>query len=367
MSDVDPGSPAVASIRIRPELRAAQVKRAALMTPATTLYFDEKYDLGHSSLSSAFVKVNFLQALRFLALSDASILEVPEPLWLRFLPKNIVLAACWKASGIVRRRERLIVTYAIENNALKDLLSPRKRIPGFVLRLAEFCVGLLVRCIIDRIAYGSSAAASLYESLPGVRTIPSALIQELPAAASTHIDSQPVDQRVALFVGELDRRKGVVHLMSAWPAVEQALPSARLVIVGSGRLTKEVQTWCQLKPTSRIFAGFVEHEELPKLLNTSTVLLAPSCRDGRWREQIGLPIVEALAAGLTVVTTDETGLAKWLAEHGHFVIRSGEVARELAVVAEKALRSPLRKNEVRNSLPEVAGRIRADSWLHAHP
>lgn len=354
------------SIRIRPELRAAQVKRAALMTPATTLYFDEKYDLGQTALSSSFRKVNFTQALKFLASSDASTLEVPEPLWLRFLPKNIVLISCWKAFGVLRGRKRTTVTYAIENNELNNLLSPRKRLPNSVLRLAERGLGFLVRRLIDRIAYGSSAAASLYESLGGVDTIPSALIEELPAPAATDNEPQPSGRQEALFIGELDNRKGIAHLMLAWPKVEQALPSARLTIAGSGRLSQEVEAWCQLRPTSRVYAGFVQHEATPALLNASTVLLAPSCRDGRWREQIGLPIVEALAAGLTVVTTDETGLAQWLAENGHFVISSGEITGDLATASEKALLSPLPNDEVRGSLPSVAGRIRADSWLHAH-
>ncbi|MDT0168127.1 glycosyltransferase family 4 protein [Pseudarthrobacter sp. BRE9] len=365
MPDDDSVSSAMTSIRIRPELRAAQVKRAALMTPATTLYFDEKYDLGQTALSSAFRKVSFVQALKFVAFSDASTLEVPEPLWLRFLPKNIVLVAFWKAFGVLRARKRSTVTYAIENNELNNLLCPHKRLPDFVLRFAEFCLGFLVRSMIDRIAYGSSAAAALYESLPGVKAIRSALIEELPAPAATRIEAQPGGRQEALFIGELDNRKGIAHLMSAWPTVEQGLPSARLTIAGSGRLSEEVETWCQLKPASRVFAGFVQHEALPKLLDASTVLLAPSCRDGRWREQIGLPIVEALAAGLTVVTTDETGLAQWLAGNGHFVISSGEVAGDLAAISEKALRAPLPKDEVRDSLPSVAGRIRADSWLHA--
>lgn len=352
------------SIRIRPELRAAQVERAVNMTPALTLYFDEKYDLGSTILSSAFRKVGLFESMRILCLSNASILEVPEPLWLRFLPKTVALAWAWKISGVIRKQKRMTVTYAIENNDLGHLLSPGRRLPRPLMRLARFTLGRLIRGMIDRIAYGSSASAELYKTLGGVTSISSVVIEELPArlvGAST----DAAESQEALFIGELDRRKGITHLMHVWPKVEESMPKARLTIVGSGVFADEVESWCKSKPDSRAFAGFVQHEELPRLLESSNVLVAPSCRDGRWREQIGLPIVEALAAGLTVVTTEETGLAPWLRGNGHFVIREKDIDFELGAACQRALESPMTRNEVRESLPAVAGRITSDAWLHS--
>lgn len=354
------------SIRIRPELRAAQVERAAFMTPALTLYFGEKYDLGETRLSSDFVKVSFFQALKLIATTRGLVLEVPEPLWLRFLPKTAVLAVVWKASGIVLRQRREVVTYSIENNDLTSLISPRRRPPRLMLKLVGWCLGTLLRLTIDRIAFGSSAAERLYQSLPGVKSIVSRRIEELPTAKFAEgLPFPSATSLRAVFLGELDHRKGIKCVMSAWSSVEKARPGAHITIIGDGRLAHEVEAWCLAQPTSRSFAGFVQHDQVPALLSSAGVLVAPSLREGRWREQIGLPVVEALSMGLTVVSTDETGLAQWLRDHGHSVIPAKDVDNQLAEALIAALDNPLERSEVLRSLPGVAGRIAADAWLHS--
>ncbi|GAB5077193.1 glycosyltransferase family 4 protein [Arthrobacter sp. AD-310] len=354
------------SIRIRPELRAAQVERAAYMTPALTLYFDEKYDLGESPLSSNFIKVNLVQALKVLVRRSGRVLEVPEPLWLRWLPKTVLLALVWKTVGIVLRQERVVVTYSIENNDLASLISPRRPLSRFVLRLIALCLGTLLRVTVDRIAFGSSAAERLYQSLPGVGSISTKLIEELPAAKDGRGNpASPGSSAHAVFLGELDNRKGIEHVMAAWSVVEEARPDAHITIAGNGRLASVVESWCAAKPDSRGYAGFVQHHQVPALLDSKAVLVAPSLREGRWREQIGLPIVEALAAGLTVVTTDETGLAQWLRSHGHTVIAEKDVASQLPQALLTTLNNPLNKTEVLDTLPSVAGRIASDAWLHS--
>lgn len=354
------------SIRIRPELRAAQVERASLMTPALTIYFDEKYDLGTTEISSAFQKMRFTSALAFLFNHRGVVLEVPEPLWLRFLPKTLLLAAVWKISGVLTRRRRIVATYAIENNELANLISPRRALPSLVLRGAGWVVGGVTSLLVDRIAYGSTASRSSYQKLPGMLHLESQIIEELPARRDDFTaDENPPHPR-AMFVGELDHRKGLPELLRAWARVEQAEPSAHLTIVGSGPMTKEAELWAASKPDSRTFAGFVQHQDLPPLIARSTVLVAPSVRDGRWREQIGLPIVEALSAGLTVVTTDETGLATWLRDNGHTVVPLASVRDQLPGSLVEALTNPLDKVTVTQSLPRVAGRISSDQWLHSH-
>ncbi|MHA7170186.1 glycosyltransferase family 4 protein [Arthrobacter bambusae] len=355
------------SIRIRPELRAAQVKRSSLMTPALTLYFDEKYDLGATSLRESFVKVNFLTCAMILAISKATILEVPEPLWLRFAAKNLILISVWKLFGLFRRNRRITVTYAIENNDLAALTSIRDR-PVFVLqRLFRLLAGAAIRASIDRIVFGSYASQELYYSLRGVRSIPNKLIEELPAKALSGHDRGYLrpGANEAIFVGELDDRKGIRDLMEAWPSVESDLPDAIITVVGGGELESKVRQWCEDRPTSRVYLGLVPHEDTLSHLGQASVLIAPSRRAGRWREQIGLPIVEALSLGTTVVTTDETGLATWLLEHGHVVIPEPRLGEILPRAITAALKSPLDRQAVVGVLPSIPGRIMADSWLHA--
>lgn len=350
------------SIRIRPELRAAQVERAGSMQPALTLYFTEKYDLGPTHLPATFQKVTLLQSLRILATTSARVLEVPEPLWMRFLPKNLVLLSTWKVAGALRRRKQKAVTYAIENNDLGSLLAPGRHIPSLVLKIPAFVLGAFIRVFLDRIAFGSTGAKELYHSLPGVSRVEHSAHEELP---SRHTDSASQHRSRVVFVGELDNRKGILDVMASWSAVEAALPCSELTVIGGGQHEEQVSRWCAERPSSRHFLGFLTHEEVKSSLLRADVLLAPSRRSGRWREQIGLPIGEALARGLTIVTTDETGLAHWLAKNGHVVISETTADSNLTGAISDGLKNQLSPAAVQDSLPPVPGRIAADKWLHS--
>jgi glycosyltransferase involved in cell wall biosynthesis len=355
------------SIRIRPELRAEHVIAAPRMTPALTLYFDEKYDLGTTPIPRSFRRVSMFRCLYILVRSDAAVLEVPEPLWLRFAAKNLMLLAVWKISGLVRLRRRVSVTYAIENNDLGRLLWPSGKSYPLIEKCARVGAGALIRLTLDRIAFGSAASRDLYLSFTGVHGVPHNLIEELPGRQdAASFAGYPAKSRArAIFLGVLDDRKGVLELMKAWPAVERAVPDAVVTVVGNGKHAEAVSSWCSELPGSRIFAGFVQNKDVLPLLAESDVVVAPSRRAGRWREQIGLPIIEGLSVGLTVVTTDETGLADWLRERGHVVIPESSVQCDLAAELISALRSPLHREDVLAALPDLPGRIVADAWLHA--
>jgi len=88
-----------------------------------------------------------------------------------------------------------------------------------------------------------------------------------------------------------------------------------------------------------------------------------SQRTTNWREQVGLPIVEALAHGCAVVASDETGLADWLATHGHRCVSPSASEGELADVVVVAIKAERPVDSVLADLPAVDGRSRADAWL----
>ena len=82
-----------------------------------------------------------------------------------------------------------------------------------------------------------------------------------------------------------------------------------------------------------------------------------------WREQVGLPVVEGLAHGCTVVTTTETGLAGWLAAHGHEVLPPGAPDGEVAAAVDRALGRRRPAGDVLADLPAADGRLAADRWM----
>ena len=356
--------PRPASLRVVPELRAVHVERHRRGTPAELLYLRAKYDLAGTPLLPGIEKATLASVLRRFASTEATVLEVPEPLWMRFWPRHVALVAGFRLAGLLRRRPHEVCTYAMENNAVDVLVRGDGRAPAILVPVVAALVGAVARLGLDRICYASPSARDAYARLPFVSRIPSALRLELPEATG---DPRPAEPLRAVFLGVLEERKGIRQLMRAWPRVEQAVPGARLDVVGSGPLAGEVADWAAGSGASRGVLGRLAHADAQAAVADAAVLVAPSVPEGRWIEQIGLPIKEGLAAGATIVTTRQTGLADWLDEHGHHVVEVDDLtalSERLAAAIESALRSPLPRDEVRRSLPDRDGRLAADTWLH---
>jgi glycosyltransferase involved in cell wall biosynthesis len=92
----------------------------------------------------------------------------------------------------------------------------------------------------------------------------------------------------------LERYKGVDHLIEALPAVRQAVPGARLQIIGSGGdLPRLVRLAAQRGVSNSVeFAGFVDDQNLRTAYRNCTLFALPSYSEG-----FGLVFLEAMARG----------------------------------------------------------------------
>ena len=352
------------SIRLIPELRSVHIKRYFETTPAHMLYFTEKYDLVGVTIPPQFHKVDLRSALRLLRGSRATVLEMPEPLWVRFLPLGVAIALTWKLSGLITGRRRILVTYAMENSELENLIGGGRPVPRAAVRMFSLGLGLYITTLLDKIAFATEGSRRLYLSIPFVRSVEHRLFEELPSDAS--LQTTTPDPSHCIFVGVLEERKGVQQLLDAWVEVERLHPEATLTIVGPGPLAARVESWAAHNPTRRSYLGQLPRDEVQAEIARASVLVAPSMPDGRWREQVGLPIKEGLSHGATIVTTDQTGLAPWLANNGHTVVPASKVGELLPDAIVAALASPLARQDVLATLPTIEGRYQSDSWMHAY-
>lgn len=110
-----------------------------------------------------------------------------------------------------------------------------------------------------------------------------------------------------LFVGRFEEpRKGFGVLLAAFAAVQQALPDARLLVVGqgdAGAVASELQA-ADLREVH--FLGLASAEMLPRYYRTADVLCAPSTG----QESFGVILVEAMSSGCPVVASDIEGYAR---------------------------------------------------------
>src|SRR5919204_3422725 len=115
------------------------------------------------------------------------------------------------------------------------------------------------------------------------------------------------DGRVnVLFVGRLEKRKGLRFLLRAWPLVRERFPEARLIVVGEGRPLEGYRRFAASQGWSEsdvYFAGYAPAEELPRYYQAADVFCAPSTG----QESFGIVLLEAMAAGIPIVASDIPG------------------------------------------------------------
>jgi glycosyltransferase involved in cell wall biosynthesis len=110
----------------------------------------------------------------------------------------------------------------------------------------------------------------------------------------------PKDRKIILFTGRLRYYKGLQYLVEAMPTVSQ---DARLVIVGIGPMEAELRAAvARLNIGDRVeFAGEISDDDLPGYYRAADIFVLPSCERS---EAYGIVQVEAMAAGLPVVSTE---------------------------------------------------------------
>lgn len=105
---------------------------------------------------------------------------------------------------------------------------------------------------------------------------------------------------VVTYIGRLHEEKGVLNLVKAVPRIINAHEDVKLVLVGDGRLEKEIRRYVDKYhfESSVALTGWVPHQELPDYLHASKLLVLPSYTEG-------LPhaMLEAMACGTPVLAT----------------------------------------------------------------
>jgi glycosyltransferase involved in cell wall biosynthesis len=126
--------------------------------------------------------------------------------------------------------------------------------------------------------------------------------------ARTHVASYGVTKPFVLFVSSLWPYKNCDGLLHAWKIARNELPGRQLAIVGSLRIEKYAAELRALAAELGIeddvvFVGGVPLEETVNFYRAADVFVYPSLN-----ETFGLPILEAMACGCPVVTSDVSAM-----------------------------------------------------------
>ena len=127
-------------------------------------------------------------------------------------------------------------------------------------------------------------------------------VPEGERAAARERAGGPGTELLALFVGRLEREKGVDVLLEAWRRAGLG-PGARLALAGSGPLEAAVLG----AGTGIRGLGYVPELELPALYAAADLLVLPSARTATFLEPWGLVVNEAMLQTTPVIASDAVG------------------------------------------------------------
>ncbi len=132
------------------------------------------------------------------------------------------------------------------------------------------------------------------------------------------------------FLGRLETMKAVDLFPEMLLLLRQDFPDIRMLMTGDGSYKTELFREFEEKGVSGMvdYLGVVETEKIPDLISRSRIFLYPSRR-----EPFGLSIIEAMACGIPVVTTDVYG-PREIVTHNHdgLTVPPGDVGRLVEAV-----------------------------------
>jgi phosphatidylinositol alpha-mannosyltransferase len=239
------------------------------------------------------------------------------------------------------------------------------RLPGFVRSGFRLFFPWLTRRVSARIAVSGASREWAEPWFPGhYHIIPNGVDsgvfcpgRRLPEAVS---DLLPY----ILFVGRIEKRKGLEVLLKAMPGLLRARPEVNLVVAGSGPLESRCHALCrELGINSRVrFLGQVDAGILPGLYANCSIFASPALGG----EAMGIVLVEAMAAGACVVASSIPGYDEVIThDRDGVMVTPGDpsaltdaLVHLLSSPAERArLSTAARKRSADFAWPEIAGRI----------
>ena len=211
----------------------------------------------------------------------------------------------------------------------------------------------LVRNVISR-ASGLIAISenSRQDALRLLKLKPESIQVIYPGVADVYFDARaiPAERPYILYVGAIEPRKNVDTLLDAWEN-SQVRRDFDLVIAGaSGWASEKTMSRLAARPAGVRYLGYVPEDELPGLTAGATAFVYPSLYEG-----FGLPVAQAMAASVPVITSNTSSLPE-VAGDGALLVNPRS-ADEIRAALDKLLTSPSLQEQLR-----LAGRARAERY-----
>ncbi len=165
------------------------------------------------------------------------------------------------------------------------------------------------------------------EKVRNIRYIPNGIDTKLYKVPKKRVALSGKGTKSILYVGRLERRKGVELLIKAFAVLQREMPEVHLIIAGEGnRRTYLEQLTHTLKLEHVQFVGYVSDEHKRYLMGNADLLCSPAM----FGESFGIVLVEGMAMGTPTIGGNNNGYASVLCGHGRLGLVDAEASLDFA-------------------------------------
>lgn len=140
------------------------------------------------------------------------------------------------------------------------------------------------------------------------------------------------NDRIIVYVGRLSKEKGIDQLLNSIEFINT--PNIKILIVGSliynlnvkDAYLKEIQELASRYKDIVFFTGYIDQRTLPDIYSIAEIAILPSM----WDEPAGLTMIESLACGTPVITTQSGGIPEYVKGGAVVLDRNQNLPSEIA-------------------------------------
>jgi len=189
------------------------------------------------------------------------------------------------------------------------------------------------------IAISESVKRSLlkYELIPQkkIRVIPNGFdYQKFYKVRTAEIISEDKDIVIGT-VCRLEEQKGIIYLLKAMKIVLEKYPNARLEIVGDGSLLEKLKEFSNKLGISNSVVFFGKFADVIPFYRRMNIFVLPSVYEG-----FGIVLLEAMAAGIPVVSTNVDGIIEVVVNGESGILVKPKSGKALADAIFKIIENP---------------------------